>query len=66
MSNETNSDEIPVNVISDEDSPIDDSDKKLNSSETSVQELEKLLDVERQKATEFEEKLNMCWLIFKI
>ena len=58
MSNETNSDEVPVNVISDEEPQNDDSHKELNSSETSVEELEKLLDLERQKATEFEEKLK--------
>jgi molecular chaperone GrpE len=73
LSSESNSDEIPVNVISENksesnsDESIIESENKLEtndsieeseSSQPSTEELTKLLDLEKQKVTESDEKLK--------
>lgn len=58
MSDENNSDEIPVNVISKKDMPNDISFEENENPENEVKELSKLLDIEKQKASEYEEKLK--------
>lgn len=58
MSNENNSDEIPVNVISKKDMPNDISFEGNENPENEVEELSKLLDIEKQRASEYEEKLK--------
>ena len=49
MSSENDSDEIPVNVISDNDEEIDDTLEESDSSSISTEELSKLLDLEKNK-----------------
>ena len=58
MSSENDSDEIPVNVISDNDVEIDDTPEESDSSSISTEELSKLLDLEKNKTSEYEEKLK--------
>ena len=58
MSNENDSDEIPVSVISDNDVEINDNPEESESSSISIEELSKLLDLEKNKASEYEEKLK--------
>lgn len=58
MSTENNSDEIPVEVVSENEPVLDDSSEDSTSTETSVAELSKLLELEKQKALEYEEKLK--------
>ena len=55
MSNKNNSEEVPVEVVSEDTIEINDSSKK---SEQTVEELSKLLDLEKQKSSQFEEKLK--------
>lgn len=61
MSNETNSDEIPVEVLSenetDSSNKIEDLDNMDNNDDTS-EDLSKLLESEKQKTLQFEEKLK--------
>ena len=61
MSNETNSDEIPVEVLSenetDSSNKIDELDNMDNDDDTS-EDLSKLLELEKQKTLQFEEKLK--------
>ncbi|MGB0855447.1 MAG: nucleotide exchange factor GrpE [Nitrosopumilus sp.] len=57
MSSEFNSDEIPVNVLSENQLEIDDS-KSSKTSQPDIEELSKLLDLEKQKVTEYEDKLK--------
>ena len=61
MSNETNSDEIPVEVLSenetDSSNKIDELDNMDNIDHTS-EDLSKLLELEKQKTLQFEEKLK--------
>ncbi len=56
LSSENNPDEIPVNIIS-ENQKNDVPSKDLESSQT-MEELAKLLEIEKQKSFEFEEKLK--------
>ncbi len=56
LSNENNSDEIPINVISEK--QIDSEDSPEESPTRSVEELTKLLDEEKEKVSEYEEKLK--------
>ncbi len=56
LSSENNSDEIPVDVVSENES--DDSSEESKPTEISVEELSKLLDLEKQKVSEHEEKLK--------
>ena len=61
LSEENNSDEIPVNVVSENES-------KGNSeevTETSQEELEKLLELEKGKTAEYEEKLKLVLADFQ-
>ena len=61
MSNETNSDEIPVEVLSenqtDSSNKIEELDNMDNDEDTS-EDLSKLLELEKQKTLQFEEKLK--------
>ena len=61
MSNETNSDEIPVDVLSenetDSSNKIEELDNMDNNDNTS-EDLSKLLELEKQKTLQFEEKLK--------
>ena len=65
LSTENNSDEIPVNVVSENEIEINDSSKELESSKTSDEKLLKLLDLEKQKASEYEEKLKYALADFQ-
>ncbi len=56
MSTENNSNEIPVDVESENES--DDSSEESKSIEISIEELSKLLELEKQKVSEHEEKLK--------
>ena len=56
LSTENNSDEIPVNVISENNS--DDSSENSKSTEINNEELSKLLELEKHKVSEYEEKLK--------
>ena len=58
MSTENNSDEIPVNVISENEPESDDPSEESKSTEISIEELAKLLELEKQKVSEHEEKLK--------
>ena len=60
MSSEPNSDEISVDVISEKET-------KTNSSKTesNVEEISKLLDLEKQKSSEYEEKLKLVLADFQ-
>ena len=61
MSNETNSDEIPVEVLSENETDysnkIEELDNMDNDDDTS-EDLSKLLELEKQKTLQFEEKLK--------
>ena len=61
MSNETNSDEIPVEILSenetDSSNKIEELDNMDNNDNTS-EDLSKLLELEKQKTLQFEEKLK--------
>jgi len=65
LSTENNSDEIPVNVISENEIEINDSSEELESSQTSDEKLLKLLDLEKQKVSEYEEKLKYALADFQ-
>ena len=61
LSDENNPDEIPVEVLSDDPVEINDSAQKSESTdnvEHTVEELTQLLDLEKQKTSQFEEKLK--------
>jgi molecular chaperone GrpE len=58
MSSETNDDEIPVNIISENKIECDESIGDSKFSEITIEELTKLLDSEKQKSTQYEEKLK--------
>ena len=55
LSSENNSDEIPVDVVSENKS---DSSEKSKPTEITIEELSKLLELEKQKVSEHEEKLK--------
>lgn len=57
LTNETNSDEIPVNVKSDNEIDSSESEESQTLS-ANVEELTKLLDTEKEKVSEYEEKLK--------
>ena len=65
MSDETNSNEIPVNVISENETEFDPSSKKSESLEIDNENLSKLLDLEKQKSSEYEEKLKLALADFQ-
>ena len=58
LSTENNSDEIPVNIISENEPKSDDPSEESKSTEISIEELAKLLELEKQKVSEHEEKLK--------
>ena len=61
MSDENNSDKIPIEVVSENTDEINSSSKEFKNTdnvEYSVKELSQLLDLERQKSSQFEEKLK--------
>ena len=58
LSSDTNPDEIPVNVISKNQTETDDSYKESEYSQENIEELSKLLNSEKQKVFECEEKLK--------
>ena len=58
LSTENNSDEIPVDVISENEPESDDPSEESKSTEISIEELAKLLELEKQKVSEHEEKLK--------
>ena len=65
LSSEIDSDEIPVNVISDNQTENNSSTKESKSSELDIEELSKLLDLEKQKSSEYEEKLKLVLADFQ-
>ena len=62
MSSESNSDEIPVNIISENE--IENNSSKTDS-ESNVEELSQLLSLEKQKSSEYEEKLKLVLADFQ-
>ena len=58
MSSEPNPDEIPVEVVSENQSETSDLSKNSETSQLDIDELSKLLDIEKQKATEYEDKFK--------
>ncbi len=65
MSSEPNSDEIPVNVISDTEKELDDSVEESKSSEPEFEDASKLLELEKQKSFEYEQKLKLVLADFQ-
>ena len=57
LSSENNSDEIPINVVSEKQTDFEDSPQESTSS-INVEELTKLLDKEKDKVVEYEEQLK--------
>ena len=63
MSNANNSDEIPVEVITEEKietSNSEDESKHMDDTEQISEDLPKLLELEKQKVSQSEEKLKHC------
>ena len=58
LSNKTNSDEVPNNITSENKIETNSSEKESKSLEISIEDLTKLLDLEKQKSSEYEEKLK--------
>ena len=58
MSTENNSDEISVDVVSENELESNDSSEESKSIEINIEELSKLLELEKQKVSEHEEKLK--------
>jgi len=58
VESENNSNEIPVGVESENEPESDDSSEESKSIEISIEELSKLLELEKQKVSEHEEKLK--------
>jgi len=65
LSDETNSNEIPVNVISENETESDPSSKESESLEIDTEDISKLLDLEKQKSSEYEEKLKLALADFQ-
>lgn len=65
MSSEPNSDEIPVNVISDTEKELDDSVEESKSLEPEFEDVSKLLELEKQKSSEYEQKLKLVLADFQ-
>ena len=62
MSNESNSDEIPVNIISE--NKTENNSSEIDS-ESNVEEISNLLSLEKQKSSEYEEKLKLVLADFQ-
>ncbi|KAF6249372.1 nucleotide exchange factor GrpE [Marine Group I thaumarchaeote] len=58
MSSENGSDEIPANLSSENEPESDNSFEQLKPTEISIEELSKLLELEKQKVLEHEEELK--------
>jgi len=58
LSTENNSDEISVDVVSENEPESDDFSEESKPTEISIEELSKLLELEKQKVSEHEEKLK--------
>ena len=58
MSNETNSDEIPVEVLSENETDSSNKIEELDNNDNTSEDLSKLLELEKQKTLQFEEKLK--------
>ncbi len=65
MSTENNSDEIPVDVVSKNEPESDDFSEESKPTEISIEELSKLLKLEKQKVSEHEEKLKLVLADFQ-
>ncbi len=65
MSNESNSDEIPVNVISETEIEDDSSIHESKSLEFTIEEISEQLVLEKQKSSEYEEKLKLVLADFQ-
>jgi molecular chaperone GrpE len=65
LSSEPNSDEIPVNVISDNETELDDSVEESKSLEPEFEDVSKLLELEKQKSSEYEQKLKLVLADFQ-
>ena len=64
MSSETDSSEIPINEIPDNKKEFDSSEES-NFSEIDIEDVSKLLDLEKQKTSEYEEKLKLVLADFQ-
>jgi len=65
MSNESNSDKISVNVISDNEKVPDDSLEESKHLEPEIQDVSKLLELEKEKSSEYEKKLQLILADFQ-
>ena len=65
MSNESNSNEVPVDVISENKTNSDSFEEEPKSLEIDVEDISKLLDLEKQKSSEYEEKLKLALADFQ-
>ncbi len=65
MSNESNSDEIPVTNISDNKIDSNDLVQEPKSVEPEVKDISKLLELEKQKSSEYEKKLKLVLADFQ-
>ena len=65
MSSETDSSEIPINEIPDNKKEFDSSSEESKFSEIDVEDVSKLLDLEKQKTSEYEEKLKLVLADFQ-
>jgi molecular chaperone GrpE len=65
LSSETDSSEIPINEIPDNNEESDSSEEESKFSEIDVEDVSKLLDLEKQKTSEYEEKLKLVLADFQ-
>ena len=65
LSNKSDPDEIPVNVISENETENDSSISESKLSEFNIDELSQQLDLEKQKSSEYEEKLKLVLADFQ-
>lgn len=65
LSNESNSDEIPINVISENVEENNSYMTESTSLESNIDELTKQLELEKQRSSEFEEKLKLVLADFQ-
>jgi len=65
LSSESNSDEIPVNVVSENETESTDSVEESNSLESEIEDVSKLLELEKQKSSEYEKKIQLVLADFQ-
>ena len=65
LSNEPNSDEIPVNVVSNNEEETNSSTMESKSLESTIDELNTQLELEKQRSSEYEEKLKLVLADFQ-